>query len=349
MIVDIFIYSLWQLTLAMAPYILFGLLVAAILHETIPQSFMTKHLSSRNISSVMKASLFGIPLPVCSCGVLPLAKSIQKSGASKGSILSFLISTPITGVDSILATYGIFGWIFTIYRVISSFIIAIFAGIFTNIFDSNGKMMINTTQEQCCCKKECEKPNEKKKFSIIAMLHYMSELLQDIAKPLFWGLIIGAVITALIPKDMHQLFTQYNWLSYIIALLIGIPMYVCATSSLPIAAGLMLSGVSAGASFVFLSAGPATNTVTMAFVKETLGRRSLFIYLAVIAFGSILFGLGLDMIFNIVNIDASSLVASHESTSFLAQISAFVLWIFIIFYLIKGYIDKRLNSKSCCK
>ncbi|MEJ2497104.1 MAG: SO_0444 family Cu/Zn efflux transporter [Sulfurovaceae bacterium] len=349
MIVDIFIYSLWQLTLAMAPYILFGLLVAAILHETIPQSFMTKHLSSRNTSSVMKASLFGIPLPVCSCGVLPLAKSLQNSGASKGSLLSFLISTPITGVDSILATYGIFGWIFTLYRLISSFIIAIIAGILTNIFDKDDTSIKTDTKEACCCSKnECEIAQEKQ-IHAKSIVRYMLQLFEDIAKSLFWGLIIGAMITTFIPEDMGVLFDQYNWLSYIIALLIGIPMYVCATSSLPIAAGLMLSGVSAGASFVFLSAGPATNTVTMAFVKESLGKKSLLIYLSVIAFGSILFGIGLDMLFEINDINPTALMTHKEDISLLSQISAFVLWIFIIFYLIKGYIDKRLDTKSCCK
>ena len=345
MVIDIFLDSLWQLTLAMAPYIFIGVLFAGILHEIIPADFIAKHLGKNNTASVVKASLFGIPLPICSCGVIPLAQSIQRSGASKGSILSFLISTPITGVDSILATYGIFGWIFTIYRIISAFVIAAVTGILANLFNKDSVRKNENQTKNCCCTCKEDGQNEKKGFWLKNTLNYMSELFQDIAKPLFGGLVIGAVITALIPEDMHHLFAQYNWLSYIIALLIGIPMYVCATSSLPIAAALMLSGVSAGASFVFLSAGPATNTVTMAFIKETLGKRSLFIYLAVIALGSILFGLGLDIIFSTANIDASSLVSNHRNISLLSQISSYALWMFIIFYLIKGY----LSSKSCYK
>ncbi|MBT8348487.1 MAG: permease, partial [Sulfurovum sp.] len=132
---NLFFIALIELSNAMAPYILFGLLFAGILHEFVPDTIVTKHLGKDNIFSVIKATLFGVPLPVCSCGVIPLATSIKKSGASKGSTLSFLISTPITGVDSILATYGIFGWIFTIYRVITSMIIAMVAGILTNLFD----------------------------------------------------------------------------------------------------------------------------------------------------------------------------------------------------------------------
>ena len=130
-----FFLALIELSNAMAPYILFGLIFAGILHEFVPDTLVTKHLGKDNIFSVLKATIFGVPLPVCSCGVIPLATSIKKSGASKGSTLSFLISTPITGVDSILATYGIFGWIFTIYRVVTSMIIAMVAGILTNIFD----------------------------------------------------------------------------------------------------------------------------------------------------------------------------------------------------------------------
>jgi len=130
-----FLDSLWQLSVSMAPYIIFGLIFAGILHELIPDTLVTKHLGSSNVFFVIKATLFGTPLPVCSCGVIPLANSINKSGASRGATLSFLISTPTTGVDSIMATYGIFGWIFALYRIISSVIIAIIAGILTNIFD----------------------------------------------------------------------------------------------------------------------------------------------------------------------------------------------------------------------
>ncbi|MCW9026484.1 MAG: permease, partial [Thiovulaceae bacterium] len=130
-----FFNALYNLSNAMSWYILFGLIFAGILHELVPDTLVTKHLGKESISSVIKSTVFGIPLPVCSCGVIPLATSIKKSGASKGATLSFLISTPITGVDSILATYGMFGWVFTIYRVITSMFIAMIAGILTNIYD----------------------------------------------------------------------------------------------------------------------------------------------------------------------------------------------------------------------
>jgi uncharacterized membrane protein YraQ (UPF0718 family) len=346
--ITLFINALIELSNAMSLYILFGLLFAGILHEIVPDSLVTKHLGDENILSVVKSTIFGIPLPVCSCGVIPLATSIKKSGASKGATLSFLISTPITGVDSIMATYGVFGWIFTLYRVISSMVIATIAGILTNIFDKNRdevikpKFSLNSGGSKfnlsptLLPKKECcnTTTTTKKSFSIIKAFRYaFITLLKDIAKPLFWGLIIGALITIAIPQNLSNILIEYSWLSYIIVIIIAIPMYVCATASLPIAAGLIISGVSAGAGFVFLSAGPATNTVTIGVVKKMLGVRSLYIYLGTIIIGSISFGLGLDYIFSSSNIDPKSLVHLHEEYGLLSIISSIILWGLISYFI----------------
>lgn len=373
-----FIEALWQLSLAMAPYILFGLLFAGILHELVPDSIVTKHLGKNNVSSVVKSTIFGIPLPVCSCGVIPLATSIKKSGASKGATLSFLISTPITGVDSILATYGIFGWIFTLYRVLTSMVIAMIAGILTNIFDKDSSEEAvkqkplfttgsslsakplsslqpnNTVKDRCSSEGSCCSASEEKekKFSLSAAVKYaFVTLLGDIAKPLLWGLLLGALITVAIPDDLSEILQSYHWLSYLIVIVIAVPMYVCATASLPIAAGLMLSGVSAGAAFVFLSAGPATNTVTIGVVKKMLGTKSLMIYLGSIVIGSILFGLGLDYIFDVSSIDPATLIHMEEEGGFIAVASAIVMWGLILWFVIKPYFVKKstCSDGSCCK
>lgn len=350
-----FLQALYDLSNAMSVYILFGLLFAGILHEMVPESIVTKHLGKESISSVVKSTLFGIPLPVCSCGVVPLATSIKKSGASRGATLSFLISTPITGVDSILATYGIFGWIFTLYRVISSMIIATVAGILTNLFDKEEikqekpKMTWSQNETGSCCSSSscCTTKTDKKRFSLSSAFRYaFVTLLGDIAKPLLWGLMLGALITTLIPQDLSEFLIKYSWVSYLIVIVIAVPMYVCATASLPIAAALMLSGVSAGAAFVFLSAGPATNTVTISVVKKMLGKRSLYIYLGSIALGSILFGLGLDYIFSISQIDPDSLLHLHEETGVVSLLSSAVLWSFVIYLIARPMFDK--DEKSCC-
>ncbi|EQB39142.1 permease [Sulfurimonas hongkongensis] len=339
-----FFSALYNLSNAMALYIIFGLAIAGIMHELVPETLVTKHLGSESIGSVIKSTIFGIPLPVCSCGVIPLASSIKKSGASKGATLSFLISTPITGVDSILATYGMFGWIFTLYRVITSMIIAMLAGILTNIFDKEiiNEKVVEEKKDSCCSSSNCSNESEvKQKFSFKKAIEYaFVNLLSDIAKPLLWGLIIGAIITISIPENLSAILIEYSWLSYIITIAIAVPMYVCATASLPIAAALMLSGVSAGAAFVFLSAGPATNTVTIGVVKKMLGTKSLYIYLGTIIFGSVIFGLGLDFVFDINSIDTKSLVHVHEEVSLLEILSSIVLWTLMLYFIFKPYFKK---------
>ncbi|MCF6331469.1 MAG: SO_0444 family Cu/Zn efflux transporter [Sulfurimonas sp.] len=353
-----FFIALYDLSNAMSIYILFGLIFAGILHEVVPETLVTKHLGNENIISVIKSTIFGIPLPICSCGVIPLAASIKKSGASKGATLSFLISTPITGVDSILATFGMFGWIFTIYRVITSMIIAMVAGILTNIYDKEvakekklkfsafktATTSLSPIKKEVCSSGACcsNTGNAKSKFSLKkAFIYAFGTLLKDIAKPLFWGLVLGAIITIAIPQNLSDILIKYSWSSYLIAIAIAVPMYICATASLPIAAALMLSGVSAGAAFVFLSAGPATNTVTIGVVKKMLGTKSLYIYLGSIIFGSILFGLGLDYIFDINEIDAKSLIHIHEEVSALEILSSVILWGLMLFFIIKPYLKKK--------
>jgi uncharacterized membrane protein YraQ (UPF0718 family) len=373
--ITLFWDALVDLSNAMAPYILFGLIFAGFLHELVPDSIVKNHLGKDSIVSVIKSTVFGIPLPVCSCGVIPLAAGIKKSGASNGSTLSFLISTPITGVDSILATYGMFGWAFTIYRVVTSMIISIIAGILTNFYGAEkeeeakpkpafsmaspqnatnsamGFSAVATPKKaeeescsdgSCCSGGSCE---SEKTCMIQSVFSYaFSTLLKDIASPLLVGLLVGALITVAVPENLSEILVEYNWLSYIIVIAIAVPMYVCATASLPIAAGLMLAGVSPGAAFVFLSAGPATNTVTIGVVKKMLGSRTLYIYLGSIIVGSIVFGLGLDYLFRDVNV--KELVHMDEHASLIAWASTIILWSFVIYYMIKPYFVKE--QPSCC-
>ncbi|UCN00353.1 SO_0444 family Cu/Zn efflux transporter [Sulfurimonas sp. SWIR-19] len=363
----LFFSALVDLSNAMAPYILFGLVFAGFLHELVPDSIVKNHLGKDSVMSVIKATVFGIPLPVCSCGVIPLAAGIKKSGASNGSTLSFLISTPITGIDSILATYGMFGWIFTIYRVVTSMIISILAGLLSNFYAHEEKeetvqkkpafsMAAPTKNTSVTSFSAVATPvfpkdtNSEKRGSMVtrAFSYAFGTLLKDIASPLLIGLLVGALITVAVPDNLSEILIKYNWLSYIIVIAIAVPMYVCATASLPIAAGLMLAGVSPGAAFVFLSAGPATNTVTIGVVKKMLGTRTLYIYLGTIIAGSLLFGLGLDYLFRDVNV--KELVHMDGDAGLTAWIASLVLWGFVLYYVIKPYFfkDKECNDGSCC-
>lgn len=341
--------SFWSLSVDMGIYILFGLLAAGVLHQLISETWIQKHLGSDTHGSVYKAALFGAPLPLCSCSVIPFAASLRRNGASKGATLSFLISTPITGIDSILATFGMFGGIFTLYRVFTSVIIAIAAGMLMNIFApkevvKKGFSFTTTAPKMAPTILQETKTEAKKPFSLIAVFEYgLVTLLGSFSKPLFWGLLIGAFISAAIPSNLHELFNDNRSLGYLIALAIAAPMYVCATASLPIAASLIIAGVSPGAAFIFLSAGPATNTVTMGVVKSMLGTRALVIYLSVIAIGSIAFGASIDWLFSSFSIPMS--VDMHEHHGLLSKIAAALMLGLIGWHLIRERFQK--NTKSC--
>jgi uncharacterized protein len=334
---------------AMAIYVLFGLLFAGILKQIIPDDFVIKHLGRGSVSSVVKATLFGIPLPVCSCSVIPLAQSLKKEGASKGAVQSFLISSPITGVDSILATFSFFGLIFTIFRLISSVIIAIIVGLIQNFVDNDEKLIKEDVPVSSCgCTSSCSSTAVKKSFSIKAAFSYAYvTLFVDMVKPLFIGLIFGALFTTLAPKEYTSLLFENQILTYIVIMLFSMPLYVCATASLPIAAALMMEGMSAGAAFIFLTAGPATSAITMSVVYKTLGKTSLIIYLSTIGILSFLFGFGFDSFFSDVNILQFDL--HNEETSLISQIASLIMLFLMAYYLIKPLLfKKKSESSSCC-
>ena len=345
-LIEQFVTSFWSLANDMAIYILFGVTIAGILKQIIPEGFVSKHLGNNSIKSVIKSSLFGIPLPLCSCSVIPFATTLKKEGASSGSVLSFLISTPITGVDSILATYGFFGWVFTIYRVVSSFIIAITAGILQNIFGKEVKPKEDEEEcSSCCCNGGSCEDATKRSFSVKKALDYaVFDIFADFAKPLFWGLVIGALITTVLPKDLMEYLGGASWSVYFLILLVSMPMYICATASLPIAAGLIAAGISPGAAFVLLSAGPATNSVTMGVVLATLGKRALWIYLGTIGVMSLGFGYLFDLYFP--SVITKETLAHKESFGIFHMIAAVIMFVLMGYFLYKSYFGKK--EESCC-
>ncbi len=348
-----FLDNLLILANAMSFYILLGLLIAGVLKQLIPNDFISSHLGKNKTSSVIKATLFGIPMPVCSCSVIPLAKSLQKEGANKGAVQSFLISTPITGVDSIMATYSFFGWFFTIYRVATSMVIAITTGLLQNYVDKKDTMITKdktkplfSTQKSSCCSNitqnlapikkvsSCCSVKKDKKFSIKnSFIYAYGTLFKDIYFSLAIGLIIGALFTTLLPKEIIAPLFEYQFLTYLVVLIIAMPLYVCATASLPIAAAFMLSGMSSGAAFVFLSAGPATNSITMGVVASMFGKKSLFIYIGTISILSIFFGYIFDEFFD--SIEVMSFETHGEHMSIVDMTSTAIMFGLILYYIIK--------------
>ena len=277
----------------MSPYLLFGFFVAGILSVLVSQRLVQRHLGGRGIWPLLKASLFGIPLPLCSCGVIPVSMSLRKHGASKGSTISFLLSTPQTGMDSIFVTLSLLGPLFAIFRPLAALVTGLVGGGLVDAFGRNGEDENGAPQESS----DESSSGEKKTSRVAKGLKYGFVILpRDIGKALLVGLIIAAVISALIPKGYFADKLGPGVLQMIVMMFLGIPVYVCATASVPVAAALILAGLTPGAALVFLMTGPATNAASFVTIWKVLGRVTAITYMATVAGCAILGGILLDYI-----------------------------------------------------
>ena len=287
--------EVWVLTNEMSPYLLLGFLLAGIMHEFLPSTLYTNHLGKNNFRSVFLSALFGVPLPLCSCGVIPTAMGLRREGASKGATVSFLIATPQTGVDSIIATYSLMGLPFAIIRPIAAFLTAVLGGTLVNKIEApstlplRGSASTQRSQEEKDSSLFTLHSSLKKAFS-----YAFIEMMEDIGKWLVIGLIVAGIITAAVPDSWFTAFQGNTLYSILFVLLFSIPMYLCATGSIPIALALMMKGLTPGAALVLLMAGPASNVASILIINKVLGRKTLAIYLFSIITGAIVFALGID-------------------------------------------------------
>lgn len=329
---------------AMSPYLLLGFLFAGILHAFVPNKLYQRYLGDNSARSVVMAAILGVPLPLCSCGVIPTAMSLRRNGASRGATVSFLISTPQTGIDSILATGSLLGAAFAIVRPIVAFVTAIFGGLLVNRFDSadnsaDPQMSIETTL-----------PKGFKAKLIAAARYGFVDMMQDIGRWLVIGLLAAAVITVLLPDGFFETTAKWPILNMLIVLAFAIPMYICATGSIPIAVALMLKGLSPGAALVLLMAGPATNLAAIMVVNKVLRSRATIIYLLSIIFGAIGFGLVIDYLLPsdwfALTPTASSAANCHPA----AGVDWFATACSVVFVLllIYAFAAKRLGRHSDC-
>ncbi len=334
----------FELLLDMAPYLMFGFLVAGILNEFISAEKIAKNLGKNNFSSVLKAALFGIPLPLCSCGVIPPTMSLKKAGASRGSVISFLVATPTSGADSILATYSLMGPFFAAYRVAASFLAGLFSGVFANLTSKNDPV---SEQTNTPIKDAQERVNIWQRIRRVFHYAYF-ELLSEIGKWLVIGILIGGLITFVIPDNFFSETLTAGWQTILLMILVSIPIYVCATGSIPIAAALMLKGLNPGAAFVFLLAGPATNSVTITVVSRFLGRKTTIIYLATLTIISVTLAFGLDALWGAFNIQFSMAEHIHKSLlpGWLVWSSAIALAVLLTVTLIQNKIKTSTPEQS---
>ncbi|MHC4663622.1 MAG: SO_0444 family Cu/Zn efflux transporter [Planctomycetota bacterium] len=285
----------WFVLSEMAPYLLLGFFVAGILAVLIRPETIERHLGGKGVlsslTSTIKATLFGIPLPLCSCGVIPVAASLRRHGANRGATTAFLISTPQTGVDSIAVTYSLMGGVFAVYRPL----VALVSGILGGAVVSFGAPDVEEDRAPApVCTGECcvDVPKHGRFYRIF---HYgFVALPQDIGKALLIGLVLAALITALLPDGFFAEYLGTGILPMLVMMIGGIPFYVCATGSVPMALALIAKGLSPGAALVFLMTGPATNVATIATIWKVMGRRTAIIYLLVVALAALGFGLLLD-------------------------------------------------------
>jgi hypothetical protein len=298
-----FCFDFWATITQMAPYLLFGFFVAGILSVLIPPEMVERHLGGRGLLPVIKASLFGVPLPLCSCGVIPVAASLRQHGASKGATVSFLLSTPETGIDSIFVTWSLLGPIVGIYRPIVAFITGLIGGAAVDLL--HGDDAKSDFKREACVKPCCMAQSRKRRI-LTALTYGFVSLPRDIGGAMIIGLLIAAGIAAFVPQDFFGQVLGGGIVAMLIMMAVGIPVYVCASASVPIAAALIAKGVSPGAAWVFLMTGPATNAATIAMIWNMLGKRTAVIYLLTIAVCAISSGLLLDVMLKDIGIPAIS-------------------------------------------
>ncbi|MCK4527740.1 permease [candidate division WOR-3 bacterium] len=321
------IAEIWNLLLIVSPWLLVGLLIAGLIHSFIGEDFIRHHLGGSGFLPVLKSTLFGIPLPVCSCGVIPIAAGLRKDGASKASTMAFLVSTPTTGIDSIFVTYAFLGGIFTIARPLA----ALFAGLVI------GVLVYIAEKEKMQELSEHGPHSQITPFDRIkqTFIYGFRILPQDLGRTLLFGIILGGMLSALIPQDIANVYLSNPFIAYPMMLFISVPLYVCAIGAVPIAAVLLLKGLVPGAALAFLIAGPATNTITLAFVGKKMGGRVLFLYLTTIIIIAIVFGVFLDLIIGRVGI--KEMISSGSRLPYLLQlISSILILVIILLNTIKG-------------
>ena len=281
----------WATVAEMSPYLLFGFFVAGVLSVLVSQSFVERHLGGRGLWPLLKASVFGVPLPLCSCGVIPVSMSLHKHGASKGATVSFLLSTPQTGVDSIFVTFSLLGPVFAIFRPFAAFATGIIGG---GLVDALAHWRGAEDEPPDKCVEECCSIDVAPGRFVRGMKYGFVTLPRDIGKAMLVGLAVAALISAIIPDGYFAEKLGTGIFPMVVMMFLGIPVYVCATASVPVAAALISIGLSPGAALVFLMTGPATNAASFATIWKVMGRRTALTYIATVAGCALFSGVLLD-------------------------------------------------------
>ena len=338
------LYIFWNLVIESAPWLLLGYLIAGIIKQVIPSEWVQKQLAKPGLLSISKGAFIGAPLPLCSCGVIPTALAVRKAGASKGATASFLVATPETGVDSIAFSYAMLGPIFAIARPIGALVSAVVAGILVHKFDAEEENSQPQAAATSCCsmqKSQTVEPRPSLGSALLQAVQYgYGRMIADTAKWLFIGLTAATLVTAYVPQSF---FLQWGdgLIAMIVMVVVGLPMYICATASTPVAASFLFAGLSPGAALVFMLTGPATNIATMGVIKEQLGLRSLVAYLVGVIVTAILAGLLLNQLYARFDWPLQLAAMAHgEEFSLWRELAAVTLSLLVLRVWFSKLVDK---------
>lgn len=349
--------AFWHYIVLTAPYLILGFLVSGLVRQFLNLETLKKHLGGKGFLPVVKASLFGVPLPLCSCSVIPAAVTLKKEGIGNGPTSSFLISTPESGVDSFIMTYGVMDIPMTIIRPIAAFVTAFVAGFLQNIFNTD-EVVAETHQPGASCGHDHahehghdHEHGSEKKGALRNILEFsFVELSDDLAWWLFIGLFVGALMNLYLPIELFQALPK--WSEKLVVLAFGIPFYICASASTPIAASMMMKGMSPGTALIFLLVGPATNFTNIAVLQKYIGKKGIIINVIAISLVALVGSYITDFLYDSFAwpLDFKIENHDHETMGFLEK----SLGVFLIVLMAKGIYKEKVKplmkkeSTSCC-
>ncbi len=330
----------WSVLVEAAPWVLIGFLAAGLIKAFVSEDSLARHLGGNSPLTVFKAALLGAPLPLCSCGVLPAAVGLRRRGAGSGAATAFLISTPETGVDSIAVSWALLGPLMAVVRPLAALVTAICAGLLANALDRPGEerpaaSLVTLSTTACSCGARCAGGPPKSGLASrlrLGLEHAFGDMLADIGPWLLLGILLAGVIETLLPGDVLTSLPHGGIFPHLAMLVVGVPLYVCATASTPIAAALILKGLSPGAALVFLLAGPATNAASLTLILRLLGKRVAAAYLLAIGVCSLGLGLSLDLFlaWSVLAVAPTPPGTNAEGSEWLGTAAAIVLLATII-------------------
>lgn len=351
-----FILECWSVLCEAAPFVLFGFFVAGLLKALLPDAWMSRHLGGRGPLSVLKAALIGVPLPLCSCGVVPAALGLRRQGAGPGATTAFMISTPETGVDSLAVTWAMIDPLMTVMRPVAAFITATVAGLAANLLPARMVPAASATPivaSGCCSGGACGAsvcgPAPARAGLVPRLRHGLGdafgEMLADVGGWLLIGILIAGAISLFLPPDFFLGVLGGEFSSMLAMLLVGIPMYVCASSSTPIAASLLLKGLSPGAALVFLLSGPATNATTITVMTRSFGPAITAVYVGSIAVCSLGFGFLANRMYTALGFDIHAVLGTvTEALPRWLEVSSALLLLALI---TRAFVEQRRRGHGC--